>query len=86
MEYVSEDGTEASAIQLHPNSESMETHLEVAGAKFGEAMALIQDVKIDLYGTPTAPLPERVKQTAQMFGVALTVHQPHAGFSRLPTG
>jgi hypothetical protein len=64
----------------------METHLDVAGAKFGEAMALIQEVKIDLYGTLSAPLLERVKRMAQMFGVSLTVHQPHAGFTRLPTG
>ena len=83
-EYINEEGTEASGIQIHPDSASMETHLNVAGQAFGKAMELFEDVKIDLYGTPSAPLLERLNQMAQMFGVSLTVHEPQAGFSRLP--
>ena len=83
IEYMSEDGPEASTIQIHPDSESMETHLEVAGAKFGDAMALMEDVKIDLYGALSESLRERLTYMAQTFGVSLTLHQSHAGFARL---
>jgi hypothetical protein len=83
--YISDDGTKACGIQIHPNSESMATHLDVAGPRFGQVMEFIEDVRIEIYGPPSASLRERMTQMAQMSGASLTFNEPHAGFSRLPT-
>lgn len=82
MTYLNEVGTEATGIQIHPNSESMLAHLEVIGPKVAEMMQMIEDVRIELYGTPSEPLRELMTQMAQMSGVSLMFHEPHAGFTR----
>jgi len=81
--YLNDDGTEATGIQIHADSQSMETHLDVIGPKMAQAMDFIEDVRIELYGLPAEGLRQRLTQMAEMTGVSLKFNQPHAGFSRL---
>ena len=38
-EYASEDGTEVGVVQIHPDAESMEFHMEVVGERAARAYA-----------------------------------------------
>jgi hypothetical protein len=38
--YVDEESNHSTVVQIHPNSESIEFHMEVAGPQFGRFMEL----------------------------------------------
>jgi hypothetical protein len=82
--YASEDGTEATTIQVHPDAESMEFHMKVAGARILEGYPLLEAVEsINVFGTPTEGFREMSTQMA-VPGVAVNVKPRHlGGFTRL---
>jgi len=82
--YFSDDGTQMTVLQVHPNSGSMEFHMEVAGPAFPKLMEFIKLSTIDIYGRPSDKLLEQMRRKAQMLGTAtVAVHELHAGFTRL---
>jgi quinol monooxygenase YgiN len=85
--YVDEDGTEATTIQVHPDADSMEFHMKVAGARILEGYPLLETVEsINVFGTPTEGF---LAMTTQMAGpgVAVNVKPRHlGGFTRLAAG
>jgi hypothetical protein len=82
--YLKGDGTGMTVVQVHPDSASMEFHMNVAGSAFPKFSELLTLSRIDIYGKPSAKLLEQMRQKAQMLGdAALVVHEPHAGFIRL---
>ena len=85
--YASEDGTEATTIQVHPDAESMEFHMKVAGARILEGYPLVETVEsINVFGTPTEGFREMNTQMA-VPGVAVNVKPRHlGGFTRLAAG
>ena len=85
--YASEDGTEATTIQVHPDAESMEFHMKVAGARILEGYPLLETVEsINVFGTPTEGFREMSTQMA-VPGVAVNVKPRHlGGFTRLAAG
>jgi quinol monooxygenase YgiN len=83
--YLNEDGTRMTVVQVHPDSASMEFHMDVAGSAFRKFLEFLTLSRIDIYGKPTARLLEQMRQKARMLGnAALVVHELHAGFTRLP--
>jgi hypothetical protein len=46
------DGTIVSLVQVHPDAASADHHLEIAGPRILAAADLIENVGIDVYGTP----------------------------------
>jgi quinol monooxygenase YgiN len=82
--YASEDGTEVTTIQVHPDAESMEFHMKVAGARILEGYPLLETVEsINVFGTPTEGVREMNNQIAGP-GVAVNVKPGHlGGFTRL---
>ena len=50
--YLSADGSEASLVQVHPDAESADHHLEVVGPRLAEAAELVDNVAIEVYGEP----------------------------------
>jgi hypothetical protein len=82
--YLNEEGSRLTVFQIHPDSASMEFHMEVAGSAFPKFSELLTLSRIDIYGTPSDHLLEQLQAKALMLGEAvLAVHKLHAGFSRL---
>jgi hypothetical protein len=83
-EYVSEDGTEVEYVQVHPDTDSFEYHLEVvanSGRAYTETLEGTTSIRI--YGTPTPAILEMLGQ-ATGTGVSVTVLPEHlGGFTRL---
>jgi hypothetical protein len=72
-----------SLLQIHPDSASLEFHLELGGPIFLKFKDLIQLLTIQIYGEPSENLLEQLHRKAQMLGNAkVTIHNLQAGFSR----
>jgi hypothetical protein len=81
--YLNEGGTRMTVVQVHPDSASMEFHMEVAGPAFPTFADLIELSTMDVYGEPSAGLLGQLRQKVQMLGNAtVAVHDRHAGFAR----
>jgi hypothetical protein len=83
--YFNEDGTQMTLMQIHPDSASLEFHLEIAGPAFQRFKDLIRLSTIRIYGKPTDNLLNQLQRKAQMLGNAkVVVHNFQSGFSRFP--
>lgn len=86
--YVSEDGAEATIVQVHPDPDSMLFHMQVAREHIGEAYrsVLEETERIDVYGDPSDAVMETIRQLAGS-GVPLSVKAHHlGGFTRSIAG
>jgi quinol monooxygenase YgiN len=82
--YVSDDGTRMTVVSLHPDSASLEYHLEVAGPLFRRFVPLVTLSSIHIYGDPSEKALEQSHEKARLLGVASVVVEPlHAGFARV---
>lgn len=80
----SPDGAHVTVLQMHPDSESAEYHMEIAAAQFRGFAELLTLRTIDVYGVPSQGLVDRLRAKARMLGDAvLAVHKPNVGFMRL---
>ena len=81
--YFSEDGTRMTVASVHPDSASLEYHLEVAGPLFREFVELVTLSSIHIYGEPSANVLERSHEKARLLGRGtVVVESLHAGFTR----
>jgi hypothetical protein len=82
--YFDEDGTRMTVVQVHPDSASMEFHMDVAASAFPRFSEFLTLSRIDIYGKPSDTLLEQLRRKAGMLGNAtVVVHDLHAGFRRL---
>lgn len=80
--YVNEGGTEATTIQLHPDSESLEYHLEVARTRISGGVQLVQVKRIELYGEPSEAVVAQLRSVSERSGSwPVSVKRPLHGFS-----
>jgi hypothetical protein len=81
--YVSEDGTEESIVQVHPDAGSMLHHMRVLADHEHASSDYLDFTRSNsqIYGTPTEELLARIRQ----FGTPVTVSTPQGGFDRLPS-
>jgi hypothetical protein len=87
-EYVSEDRSEVTVVQVHPDAASFEFHLGVVGDRAREAYArtLEATTSIEVFGTPTETILRMLGQQAGP-GVRLNIYPHHlGGFTRAPQG
>jgi hypothetical protein len=87
-EYASDDGTEVGVVQVHPDAESMEFHMEVVAERAARAYAETVEAttSIQVYGAPSDAVLEMLKRQAGA-GVPLTVKRYHlGGFTRAKPG
>jgi hypothetical protein len=78
--YLNEDGTRMTVIQVHPDSASMEFHMDVAGPAFAKFEGLITLSTMDVFGKPSDHLLEQIQQKVQMLGNAtVSMHDLYAG-------
>ncbi|MBI2845133.1 MAG: hypothetical protein HYX86_01160 [Chloroflexi bacterium] len=80
--YVNEDGTEGTTIQVHPDSESLEYHLQVAASRIQKGVQMVESRRIELYGKPSDHLLEQLRRASEMSGRWPVVVKTHLqGFS-----
>jgi hypothetical protein len=79
--YASEDGTEVSTVQVHPDSESLDVHLKIFFEKLQDrAFQTLDSYEINVYGTPSDAVLESLGQMPGLRVRVLPVHQ--GGFLR----
>lgn len=70
-------------VAVHADSASLEFHMDVGGAEFRKFADLIDLTRIDVYGSVSDAVLERLHRKARMLGNgAVGVHARHAGFAR----
>lgn len=75
--------TQMTVVAVHPDSASLEFHMDVGAAQFRKFADLIELQRIDVYGHVSDAVLERLHRKAQMLGRAtVAVHAFHAGFAR----
>jgi hypothetical protein len=81
--FFSDDGRLMTVLQVHPDSASMERHMEVAGPVFAKFAGLLVLRTIDIYGSPSERVVEQLRQKAELLGTAtVAIHERQAGFVR----
>ena len=82
--YIDEGGKEMSVVQAHPDSASLERHMEVGGPAFAKFTELVKLSWIDIYGTPSDNLRKQLEAKTRMLGGGtVVVHDLQAGFTRI---
>lgn len=80
--YLDEESRKLTLVQIHPDAESMELHLQVAADRIHQAFELVDNDSVDVYGRP-GPIAQRVLDQLRGEGVAVAVEAPLApGFER----
>ena len=82
--YLDEKGKHMTVVSVHPNSESLQFHLEVGRSAFKAFADLIDLYSIEAYGRPSDDVITLLEDKAAMLGEAgrVEVHERHAGFLR----
>ena len=82
--YFNDDNTEMTVLQVHPDSASMEFHMDIAGSEFKGLSEFLTLLRIDIYGKAGERLLDQMRRKAKLLGnAALAVHGRHAGLARL---
>ena len=83
--YFNEEATGITVVAIHPDSASLQFHLEIGGPVFRKFIGFIKLQTIEVYGRPSEKVLEQLQQKAAMLGEAasVVVHEQHAGFMRL---
>jgi hypothetical protein len=80
---IDEAESTMTVLAVHPDSASMELHMDLGGPRFKAFAPLIRLRAIDVYGDPTPAVVERLHQKADMLGGGtVTLHTLEAGFTR----
>jgi quinol monooxygenase YgiN len=81
--FFSDGDRQMTVLQIHPNSESMERHMEIAGPVFARFADLLVLRTIDIYGSPSEKVVDQLRRKAELLGTAtVAVHDRQAGFTR----
>ncbi len=84
--YFDEAAHQMTVIAVHPDSESLETHMEVGREAFRSFAELIDLESIHVYGRPSPKVLGQLEDKLAMLGDGghVEVHAPQGGFMRLP--
>jgi hypothetical protein len=82
--FIDEEGGGMTVVAIHPNSSSLEFHMEIGGPAFRKFIELIDLRTIEVYGRPSDKVLELLQQKLEMLGEngSVIVHEQHAGFTR----
>jgi len=87
--YAAPDSDHVTIVQVHPDADSMTTHMKVGKDHFATAYAEYLDTEssLQIYGTLTDDLIRAISAAAQNGADPsnVTIREPFAGFDRLPT-
>jgi hypothetical protein len=81
--HFDEAGTRMTVTAVHPDSASLELHLEVGREEFRSLGGMLTLTGIEVYGSISPHAREMLEQKAAMLGGSgVTVRERHAGFLR----
>jgi hypothetical protein len=81
--YLNEDDSQMTVVQIHPDSASLEFHMQTGAPAFAKFRDLVQLSTIDVYGDPSDRLRRQLLEKARMLGSGtVAVHRLQAGFAR----
>lgn len=81
--FLDKGRTEMTVVAVHPDSESLEFHMDTGAAEFRKFADLIDLSRIEVYGSVSDGVLERLHEKAQALGSgAVAVHELYAGFAR----
>jgi hypothetical protein len=81
--FLDADQTEMTVVAVHPDSASLEFHMDVGADEFRKFAPLIELSRIEVYGQVSEAVLERMHQKARMLGTGtVSVHEFYAGFAR----
>jgi quinol monooxygenase YgiN len=85
--YINEAARQMTVIAVHPDSASLEFHMETARPEFRKLAGLIKLLSIEAYGRPSDKALKQLLQKTQMLGEDghVLVQEPQAGFARFPS-
>lgn len=82
--FIDATGTTMTCVAIHPDSASMEFHMDIGWEKFRPFAEHIQQRSIDVYGEVNENVVARLHRKIEMLGRgSVTVHRLHAGFTRV---
>ncbi|MEU8618672.1 hypothetical protein [Streptomyces sp. NPDC048623] len=84
--YLDEPAATMTVVAVHPDSASLELHLDLGGPKFRALGPHLRLRTIDVYGRPSPSAVTRLRAKAEMLGgteATVTLHTHQAGFSRI---
>ena len=83
--YLDEDTRRMAVVSVHPDSASLERHIEIGTPEFKKLAPFIDLREIEVFGQLSDSAAELVRQKAAALGEhgAVTLHRTFAGFSRL---
>lgn len=83
--FLDEDRSRMTVVAVHPDSDSLEFHMDTGAEEFRRFADLIELERIEVYGAVSDGVRERLHRKAEMLGGAsVTVHDLHTGFDRGP--
>lgn len=85
--FLDEEAARMIVVAVHPDSASLEFHMEIAGAEFRKLSGFIRLTTIEVYGRPSDKALKQLRQKAEMLGTggSVVVREPQAGFARFPS-
>ena len=88
--YLSDDGTEVTGVQVHPDADSMAFHMQATFEKIVEFDQYLDTQSVDVYGLPNDAVLGMMKQIGeQAAGSTMAVNvrtNPVGGFTRASVG
>ena len=81
--FLDQDSTQMTVVAVHPDSASLEFHMDVGADEFRKFADLIDLSRIEVYGAISDAVVERLHRKARMLGSGtVAVHELHAVFAR----
>jgi hypothetical protein len=86
--YIDEAASKMTVVAVHPDSASLELHMDIGSAEFGKLAHLLTLTSIECYGRPSERALEQLRQKAATLGDGGTVVSIRrtAGFTHLASG
>jgi len=84
--YIDDAGSTMTVVAVHPDSASLEFHLDIGGPEFRKVGAFIRLRAIEVFGQPSDAAVSQLHEKARILGDAtVVVHAVDAGFARMPS-
>ena len=81
--FLDEDRTHMTVVAVHPDSASLEFHMDCGGAELRKFADLIELSRFEIYGRVSEVVLEQLHEKARTLGnVTVAVHELYAGFAR----
>lgn len=81
--FLNDERTQMTVVAIHPDSDSLEFHLDRGDGEFRKFANLIELLRIEIYGHVSDSVLQRLHDKARMLGKGtVNVHELFAGFVR----